>query len=108
MRLRKRHSVGEKKFVASFFLKKILIFAGEKLKKPKVMVMVRCECGAEILLLPDVKKMSEAIEVHVALHLKGVQGQPCTALEAERLRDALIIEVLRLASESEEEEENSK
>ena len=74
------------------------------MKKPKGMTKVRCECGEEILLLPDVKKMSEAIEVHVALHLEGVQGQPCTALEAERLRDALIIQVLRMASESKEEE----
>ena len=76
----------------------------ENMKKPKGMTKVRCECGEEILLLPDVKKMSEAIEVHVALHLDGVQGQPCTALEAERLRDALIIQVLRMASESKEEE----
>ena len=76
----------------------------ENMKKPKGMTKVRCECGEEILLLPDVKKMSEAIEVHVALHLEGVQGQPCTALEAERLRDALIIQVLRMASESKEEE----
>ncbi len=71
--------------------------------KPEGMTKVRCECGAEILLLPDVKEMGKAVEVHVALHLEGGQGQPCTVLEAERLRDALIIQVLRIASESKDE-----
>jgi hypothetical protein len=74
------------------------------MKKPKGMAKIRCECGAEILLLPDVKEMGEAVEVHVALHLEGIQGQPCTALEAERLRDALITQVLRIAGESTDEE----
>ena len=70
------------------------------MKEPKAMMKVRCECGAEILLLPDVKEMSKAVEVHVALHLEGVIGQPCTEEEADRLRDALIIEIFRLAGES--------
>lgn len=65
---------------------------------------IKCECGAEIPLLPDVKAMGEAIEVHIALHLEGVRGQPCTTLESDRLRDALIIKVLRIAGESEDEQ----
>ena len=31
---------------------------------------VRCECGDEILLLPDLKEMGKAIEDHVDLHLQ--------------------------------------
>ena len=65
---------------------------------------IKCECGAEICLLPDVRAMSEAIKVHIALHMEGVKGPACTTVEANRLRDALIIQVLRIAGESEDEE----
>ncbi len=64
---------------------------------------IKCECGAEISLLPDVRAMGETIEVHVALHMEGVKGPACTTVEAERLRDALIIQVLRITGESEDE-----
>jgi hypothetical protein len=62
---------------------------------------IKCECGAKIPLLSDVKAMGEAIEVHIALHLEGVRSKPCTTLEADRLRDSLIIQVLSIAGESE-------
>lgn len=32
--------------------------------------LVKCECGAKILLLPDLREMSRAIEAHVAEHRK--------------------------------------
>lgn len=53
---------------------------------------IKCECGAEILILPDVKATSEAIEGHIALHLEGVKGPMCKTADAERLRDSLIIQ----------------
>jgi 5S rRNA maturation endonuclease (ribonuclease M5) len=62
---------------------------------------IKCECGEEILILPDVRATGESIEVHVALHLKGVKGPECSTLEAERLRNALIVQVLEIAGESE-------
>jgi hypothetical protein len=65
---------------------------------------IKCACGTQIPLLPDVKAKGEAIEVHIGLHLLGVQGQPCTTLEVDRLRDALIIQVLKVAGEFEGEE----
>ncbi len=65
---------------------------------------IKCECGEEISLLPDVRATSEAIEVHVALHIKGVKGPACTPVEAERLRDDLIMQVLRTAGECKDEE----
>ena len=64
---------------------------------------VKCECGAELSLLKDVRAMGEAIEVHVDLHLQGFKGPACTAAEAERLRDDLIQQVLRMAFELEDE-----
>ncbi len=38
-------------------------------KKAKTSLqVVRCECGAKILLVPDVKAMSVAIEAHLKTH----------------------------------------
>jgi hypothetical protein len=42
--------------------------------------IIKCECGAEILLLPDLKAMDRAINAHVAEHRKEGKnpflGQP--------------------------------
>ena len=73
------------------------------MKKPKSMVKIICECGYEILLLPDVKAMGKAIDDHVGVHFHNLKERSCTTVEAERLRDALIAQVLRLASQSEAE-----
>lgn len=64
------------------------------MKKSKAMVMVRCSCGDEILLLPNVKAMGKAIDDHVELHLQNLKAPSCTAAEAERLKDMLIAQVL--------------
>jgi hypothetical protein len=62
---------------------------------------IKCACGAKIPLFPDVKAMDEAIEVHIALHLEGVRSQPCTTLEADRLRESLIYTIFKIAGEFE-------
>ena len=74
------------------------------MKKPIGIVKVRCECGDEILLIPDLKEMSKSIEDHVDMHLKSLKVPGCTADEASLLRDALIAQILTIASQSEEEE----
>ena len=74
------------------------------MKKSKGMVKVTCECGEEILMLPDLKAMGNAIEKHVDLHRKNLRVPACTRKEAERLLDALIAQVLNIAAESEDEE----
>jgi hypothetical protein len=74
------------------------------MKKPKGLVKVRCECGNEILLLPDLKEMGKAIDDHVDFHLQNLKAPRCTTAEAERLREALITQVLHMASQSEDEE----
>jgi hypothetical protein len=76
--------------------RKIIPF-GERIDK------IICQCGEEIPLLPNAKAMGESIEIHVSLHMKGVKGSMCTILEANHLRDDLIIQVLRISGESEDE-----
>ncbi len=36
----------------------------------KGLPIINCECGAEILVLPDVKAMNKAIKIHLAEHRK--------------------------------------
>jgi hypothetical protein len=76
--------------------RKIIRFQG---RRDKIM----CECGTEISLLPDAKAMGEAIEVHIALHMNGGNGPGCTIVQADQLRNDLIIQVLRITGESEDE-----
>ena len=68
------------------------------------MIKIRCECGDELLLLPDLKEMGKAIEDHVDMHLQSLKAPSCTPAEAERLKDALIIQIITIASQSEDEE----
>ncbi|MGD0644737.1 MAG: hypothetical protein ABSA75_07520 [Candidatus Bathyarchaeia archaeon] len=38
--------------------------------------IINCECGAEILLLPDLQAMNRAIKAHVAEHKKKRRNAP--------------------------------
>jgi hypothetical protein len=64
---------------------------------------VKCECGEEIVLLPDVRSMGEAIEIHVALHVQKAKALADPDAEAERVRNALITQVLSKASKLEKD-----
>ena len=61
--------------------------------------VIKCSCGAEILLVPNVKEMNEAIEAHILEHTKKIKSLKEAEAEAERIRDDLIIKVLEKASE---------
>ena len=74
------------------------------MKKSQSHEIVRCSCGDEILLLPNLKEMGKAIDDHVDLHLHGLKVPRCTVGEAERLRDTLIAQILSLAGQFEDEE----
>jgi len=65
---------------------------------------IMCECGAEIVLLPDAKAMDIAIELHVSQHLQKLKRSCSFNAEAERLRDALIAQVFIKASKSENDQ----
>ena len=60
--------------------------------------MIKCSCGVEILLVPNVKVMSNAIEAHVAKHTQKAKDPKTAEAEAEHIRDHLITQVLDKAS----------
>jgi len=74
------------------------------MRKHLGMAKVRCICGDEILLLPDLKEMGKAIDDHVDMHIKNLKAPRCSAVKAENLRLDLIAQVFRLISQVEEEE----
>jgi hypothetical protein len=61
--------------------------------------VITCTCGVEILLIPNVKKMNEAIEAHILEHTKKFKNAKEAEAEAERIRSDLVIKVLEKASE---------
>lgn len=62
--------------------------------------LVECFCGEKILLIPNVKQMSRAIETHALKHIKQLRLPRKEAeLEAERVRDDLTAKVLQKACE---------
>jgi hypothetical protein len=63
--------------------------------------IVKCECGAKILLVPDLKAVSHAIEEHSAEHGKKEKDPAKAAAEVERIQDDLIAQVLRKVGKSE-------
>ena len=62
--------------------------------------VVKCECGVEILMVPDVKLMGDAIEAHAELHRRKVKNPEKAESEAERIRDCLTAQVLEKAADS--------
>lgn len=68
--------------------------AANSCKSPSF-VVVKCSCGAEILLVPDVAAMGAAIENHVVEHQKkyGLSKE-----QADSIRDYLIIQTFEAAA----------
>ena len=62
--------------------------------------MIKCSCGAKILLVPNVKVMNVAIEAHVAKHVQKINDPKIAKVEGNRIRDDLIIQVLKKASKA--------
>jgi hypothetical protein len=60
---------------------------------------IKCPCGAEILLIPNLRLMSQAIDAHVAEHKKKLKGNPHAEAEVEQITDELIEQVLIKAFE---------
>ncbi len=65
----------------------------------KLPVIKCCSCGAEIIVVPNVKLMSEAIETHVEKHRAKMRNSAKAEAEAEHIRDDLITQVFDKASE---------
>ena len=60
--------------------------------------LIKCECGTEILLLPDLKAMDRAIDAHVAEHKKK-GNNPARAATSSRISQLLAQLSLRKANE---------
>jgi hypothetical protein len=60
--------------------------------------VIKCTCGSEILLVPDIKAMAEALENHVAQHQRKYG---LSAEEADGIREHLIVQIFELASKAE-------
>jgi hypothetical protein len=55
---------------------------------------------AEILMIPNVKLMSKALQAHVDEHIRKLKNHKEAKLEAETLMDVLVTKVLQKASET--------
>ncbi len=64
----------------------------------KSMLTIKCACGFEILVLPDVKAMNRAIENHLAEH-KRTSNCSESNLALDWLRQFLTAQLLSIASE---------
>ncbi len=60
---------------------------------------IKCpSCGKEIMLIPNVKLMSKAIEDHAETHKEKVKGRKAGEEEAEGIRNDLIRQALEKAA----------
>jgi len=69
----------------------------KKIASSKSLLVIKCSCGAKILLVPNVKVMGAAIEAHVAKHMQKIKDPKAAEVEGNRIRDDLIMQVLQKA-----------
>ena len=65
-------------------------------------------CGIEILLLPDVKEMDRAINMHVESHAMDEKDPERAKAVFEQIQDHLVAKVLAAASRKEGSESDSE
>jgi hypothetical protein len=71
----------------------------KKVGNDKGLPAITCSvCGEEIMIVPNVKLTSAAIEAHVETHKQKIKDRKAAEEEAERIRDNLITQVLEKAS----------
>lgn len=75
------------------------IYSGSKQTASTGLPLIRCECGQEILLVPDAKVMSRCIEAHVELHKQNCEDHKEAQSEAARIRNLLVSQILQKAAE---------
>jgi hypothetical protein len=72
----------------------------KKQRNKKANSFILCECGFAILLVPDLKAMSKAIEDHAAEHAKKEKDIAKAAFEEARIQNLLIAQTLNKAATS--------
>ncbi len=75
-------------------------FPEKKIDEKALQPEIKCCCGTVILIVPNVKVMSQAIESHAAKHKQKIKDPKEAEAEAERVRDDLITQILQKASKS--------
>ena len=68
----------------------INILPENKTRQDKELPVIKCYCGFKILLIPNVKEMSKAIDAHVAEHKKKTKDPLRAEHEAEAIENYLI------------------
>ncbi len=71
---------------------------GHKHYSTEGLPVIKCECGFEIFVLPDLKVMSEAVDKHVLVH----KNRGATDAEVNRIELDLIAQVLSYAADESE------
>ena len=61
---------------------------------------VKCECGVEILLIPDVKEMGRLIDIHAEEHGKKEKNREIAKSTIKRIQDLLTGQVLEKARDT--------
>ena len=77
--------------------------SNEKSCIPKNFKIVKCICGDDFLLLPDLKEMNKVVEYHVKEHQRGSKGYKPKFMDGNYIRYVLIGQILKLASETEDQ-----
>ena len=79
-------------------LENVLLLQNREKPKPHPQTglpIIRCKCGVEILLLPDLHAMDKAVETHVRSHGRKEKDPFKAAVEAEHVRDDLIKKIFQ-------------
>jgi hypothetical protein len=64
-------------------------------RKKRHLKTVKCKCGSEFLILPDIDKMSEIVEKHAQVHKETEQDSIKAKRLYEEIRDYLIEEIFK-------------
>jgi hypothetical protein len=62
--------------------------------------LIRCECGAKILLIPDKTELGKSIEAHANIHAKKMLTAQNMEDESNRIQDLLIAQTLQLINQT--------
>jgi hypothetical protein len=62
-------------------------------------MLLKCECGAEILILPDAKAMGQAIDAHAMAHGLWEKEPQQAKAKTEYVRDQLIKQLFEKISQ---------
>lgn len=62
------------------------------------MPLIKCECGYNILLIPDLKAMNKAITNHLQEHAKREYNTTERSIKQNRIEDDLIQQILTKTS----------